>query len=86
MLWNFFSRAHLQDKAVAFRRVHEQWLTNVLASGDDLPHIPVRRVEDGGFNDLRARPGGRPRADQWWATAFARLQRHHAGQDRRTCQ
>jgi len=53
-------------KAAAFRRVHERWLERALRAPDRVPRIPVRRVADGGFARLLARPAGRLAAARWW--------------------
>jgi len=61
--------------AAAYRRVHERWLTWALASDAPIPRIPVKRVSDGGFSRLTARPRGRELAERWWRTAFTVLDR-----------
>jgi len=73
MLWRFLEPDDLSSKAAAFRRTHERWLTRALRSGMPLPRIPLRRVDEGGFEELLARPRGREVAARWWRMAFARL-------------
>lgn len=52
------------------------WLTWALGRGDvkaappELPRIPVKRVDEGGFDDLRQRPGGSRLAEAWWDEAL----------------
>lgn len=56
------------------------WLTWALGrqDGDErtvveppvLPRIPVRRVDEGGFEELMRRPGGRGLAEAWWDEAL----------------
>lgn len=50
--------------------MHELWLTKALASNRSFPHIPLRRVADGGFAPMLARPTGPARAERWWALAL----------------
>ena len=50
-------------------RETEAWLTWALAHGDDLPRIPTRRVDRGGFSELVRRPMGRVLAAHWWSEA-----------------
>lgn len=73
MLWRFFGRNDLPDKAVEFRRVHEEWLTRAMRSKREYPRIPLRRVDEGGFGPMMARPEGQARAQQWWSIALDRL-------------
>jgi hypothetical protein len=73
MRWRFFNRDDLPDKSERFRRVHETFLSRALASRAVFPRIPVRRVDRGGFDSLRARPGGRDACERWWSSAFDRL-------------
>jgi len=73
MLWRPFNRDDLTSKAAAFRRTHERWLSLALAGRGTMPRIPVRRVDEGGFDDLLSRPRGREIARRWWQMAFARI-------------
>jgi hypothetical protein len=41
----------------------------------DLPRIPTRPVEAGGFEMLTRRPDGRAMAARWWAAALRTLGR-----------
>jgi hypothetical protein len=71
MFWQV--RRGLPDPAAFFRRVHEVWLTRAVSSGKTYPRIPVKRVDQGGFDHLMARPGGREMADRWWSAALDRV-------------
>lgn len=57
------------------RRVHSAWLTRAL-SGEmaELPRIPARRVEQGGFNALLFTAAGRRWAAEWWRRVLERLE------------
>ncbi len=48
--------------------IHETsvFLTWALSSGVDLPRIPVRRVDEGGFDRLLRLPGARRALGRWW--------------------
>jgi hypothetical protein len=70
MLWQG-GQDDLESRAEEFRRVHERWLSRALASSRPIPRIPLRRVDRGGFDALRARPGGRALAERWWSLALA---------------
>jgi hypothetical protein len=73
MAWRLFSLDGLPDPAAAFRRIHEAWLTRALSSQRQYPRIPIRRVDQGGFDRLMSRPRGRKTADEWWDATFSRL-------------
>jgi hypothetical protein len=73
MLWRLLDRDDPTTKAAEFRRTHERWLTSALRSRAPIPRIPIRRVDDGGFDDLLSRPRGRDVAARWWRMAFARV-------------
>jgi hypothetical protein len=45
---------------------HSAWLTEALAGKRREPHIPIRKVSEGGFARLMSTPGGRYRAERWW--------------------
>jgi hypothetical protein len=72
MRWPFFE-SHDVPAGERFRREHEAWLNAAILSGRRFPRIPLRRQDEGGFDLLRARPGGRERAERWWRLALARL-------------
>jgi hypothetical protein len=55
------------------RQLHSQWLTKALEQGLDRPRIPVKRVDEGGFDALLARPCGPERAESWWRAALDRV-------------
>lgn len=71
VFWRSFGHGDLTSHAERYRRVHERWLTRALASARPIPRIPVRRVDRGGFDRLRDRPGGQDLAERWWALAMA---------------
>jgi hypothetical protein len=73
MQWRFPNPGSTPDPAAAFRRVHERWLTWALRSSRPLPVIPTLRVDQGGFDALLRRPGGRAAADEWWENTLAGL-------------
>jgi hypothetical protein len=51
-------------------REHSRWLSCAIRRGAAVPRIPVRRVAEGGFARLMSTPGGRQRAQRWWASAL----------------
>ncbi len=73
MFERLFHRGDIRDPGEQFRRVHEEWLTRALASRREYPRIPVRRVDEGGFDALRARAHGPARARRWWSLVLERL-------------
>jgi hypothetical protein len=70
MLWQSGGEEGLSH-AERFRRVHERWLTWALRTTRPLPRIPLRREDEGGFDRMMARPGGRELAERWWTLAMA---------------
>jgi hypothetical protein len=60
-------------RASIFRRMHERWLTRALSSGRAYPRLPIRRVDQGGFDAVRREPAARARADRWWELALDRV-------------
>ncbi len=72
MSWRF-NRSEVLDKGEEFRRLHGEWLTRALRSRRDYPRIPVRRVDEGGFDALRARTNGPSRARRWWDIVLDKL-------------
>jgi hypothetical protein len=72
MRWNFFSSQDPLPVAERFRMEHEVWLNAVLRSGREMPRIPLRREDRGGFDRLRSRQGGPDRAARWWDLALRR--------------
>ena len=73
MGWSLFRRKRMLDAGRLARLLHSRWLTEAIARPMDVPRIPTRRVSDGGFGPMLARPGGRARADRWWDLALERL-------------
>ncbi len=50
----------------------ERWLNWALGvDGSELPRIPLRRVNDGGWSGVVRTLEGRRWADEWWEGAFA---------------
>lgn len=54
------------------RLQHQRWLNRAMAGDTRALRIPVRRVDEGGFNHLRTIPGGRQWAEHWWTEAIDR--------------
>lgn len=59
------------------RRLHSAWLTRALYGDDaaygDLPRIPARRVEQGGFGVILRTAFGRRWASEWWRRVLERV-------------
>lgn len=70
MRWPWSKHRRLLDAGERARRLHESWLTMAMAKPAIVPRIPIRAVRDGGFDNLRARPGGRNLAEAWWGEAL----------------
>lgn len=68
----FFYRSRpISDVAQAMRDQHSRWLTEALARSEyDLPRIPIRREDEGGFTELSATPRGRVVCERWWRRAL----------------
>jgi hypothetical protein len=66
MRWRRPWQSDDEIKAAAFRRVHERWLSQAMRRPESVPRIPVRRVADGGFARMMARPAGRRAIERWW--------------------
>jgi hypothetical protein len=73
MFWRGLFGHRYESSAALFRRVHEAWLDRALRTGQAYPRIPLRRVDRGGFDLLRARAGGAARAETWWRLALGRV-------------
>ena len=58
------------------RRHHEAWLEHAVRCRGLYPEIPVRRVDEGGFDDVRSDPEARQWADSWWRDAFEQVDKH----------
>lgn len=52
-----------------------RFLTWALQQERDLPRIPVRRVERGGFDRLMSVPGAAKMASRWWGRALNMLRK-----------
>ncbi len=59
-------------RALLARRMHSRWLTQAIRAGSKVPRIPVRRVDEGGFDREMATPEGREWASAWWDEALSR--------------
>jgi len=44
-----------------------RWLSWALSEGRDLPRIPTRMVDHGGFASMLKLPGAKKLAARWWA-------------------
>lgn len=73
MIWSWLTGRDRESRADAMRRTHSRFLSAALGHESELPRIPVRRVDRGGFGPLMARARGRRAAEEWWSRAFARL-------------
>jgi hypothetical protein len=51
------------------------FLTWALQTRAELPRIPRRRVDEGGFTQLLAMPGARRRIGHWWDCTLERIER-----------
>lgn len=72
-MFGFFKRRSNLTASELARAIHSEWLAQALSSRKAYPRIPTRRVEEGGFDALRARPKGMVRAEQWWMVALERV-------------
>lgn len=53
------------------RDEHSAWLTEALRRGRfELPRIPLRRADEGGFSHLTASARGRVVCERWWRRAL----------------
>lgn len=53
------------------RDEHSAWLTEALRRGQfDLPRIPVKRADSGGFDEFAATARGRAICERWWRRAL----------------
>lgn len=69
---SLFWRNRLQDAGERARREHSAFLTQALRTrlGVNVPRIPRRKVDDGGFDRLMQDPRGRAAAERWWGARF----------------
>jgi hypothetical protein len=49
------------------------FLSWALAEDRELPRIPRKRVDEGGFNELLAVPGARVLVNRWWNGVLDRI-------------
>ena len=52
---------------------HSRFLTWALEQDRELPRIPTRRVDQGGFTQLMSRPAARVMASHWWHRTLDRV-------------
>lgn len=72
-MFGFFKRRMGLTSSELARAIHSEWLTRALEGRKVYPRIPTRRVDEGGFDALRARARGMARAEQWWTAALERV-------------
>jgi hypothetical protein len=73
MFWRLSRKSDILERGEVARRLHSQWLSRALSSGQAYPRIPVRRVDEGGFSALQGTAYGRQVADAWWSLALERV-------------
>jgi len=58
--------------------IHETsaFLTWALSTNAAVPRIPIRRVDDGGFDMLMRMPGARQAVQRWWMRALDIMDRY----------
>lgn len=52
------------------------FLTWSMQNGQDMPRIPRRRVDEGGFSQLLSRPNADGIIACWWAKALDKIRDH----------
>ncbi|HLO40620.1 MAG TPA: hypothetical protein VK176_06320 [Phycisphaerales bacterium] len=70
MFWKLWRKSDILERGEVARRVHSQWLSRALASGQSYPRIPIRRVDEGGFSALQGTAYGRHVSEAWWTLAL----------------
>ena len=71
MCFEFFQSRSYEDVGAKMRDEHSRWLTEAMNRGQfDLPRIPVRRADSGGFDFLTATARGRAVCERWWRRAL----------------
>ena len=67
-----FGWRSLEEAGRRARREHSQYLSRALLglTATQLPRIPTRRVDKGGFDKVMRDPRGKRVADLWWHKAF----------------
>lgn len=71
--WRHWGKQELVEAGELARAVHSRWLSEAFASNKPYPRIPVRAVNQGGFNVLLSKPNGRALADRWWQLTFNKI-------------
>ena len=60
----------LDERRLQMVRETSAFLTWAVKGQRDMPRIPTRRVDEGGYDELMRRPGARAAAAWWWARAL----------------
>ncbi len=50
-----------------------RWLSWALTPGRDVPRIPTRMVDHGGFGPILKKPGARQLVARWWGRVLSKL-------------
>lgn len=86
MFRRFLTRRTLLEAGEKARMTHSLWLTHHLVGRSSIgsgfpgrvvgqvPEIPSRKVEDGGFARIMATPLGKAWAEDWWNIAMEQIQ------------
>ncbi len=63
-----FSRKSCEPRDLHVEMIDEtsRWLSWALSQGRDLPRIPTRMVDHGGFTEILKKPGAKQLAARWW--------------------
>lgn len=62
-------KPHGRDDEALHRKMLAEtnaFLNWAMREGHNLPRIPRRRVDEGGFSELLRRPAGRQAVQRWW--------------------
>jgi hypothetical protein len=73
MFWRLFSREKALERGEAARRLHSSWLSRAIRREKSYPRIPIRRVDQGGFDALMGTSYGRACAEAWWMMALEQV-------------
>lgn len=60
----------LRLKGELFRETHSRWLTLAVRQPRKYPRIPVVPDAEGGFRDLKRKPGGDVLMEWWWTNTL----------------
>jgi hypothetical protein len=64
---------NVPDRREAMIAQTSAWLTWALENDVEVPRIPRRRVDEGGFGELLRLPQARAAVSWWWYRTFAYL-------------